>query len=67
MSKELPKSRKAKKAPKAALTSGQVYWLQIGFDAEEYEMLKTVIADKKMPAAMAIRQLILAEYRRLKG
>lgn len=63
MSKESPRARKGK----PAAPSGQVYRLQIGFDAEERAMLETLVADKKMPAAIVIRQLILAECRRLKG
>lgn len=63
MSKDSPKSRKGR----AIAPTGQVYRLQIGFDAEERTMLEALVADKKMPAAIVIRQLILAEYRRLKS
>lgn len=49
------------------MPKGQVYKLQIGFDEEERRMLEALIADKKMPAALVVRQLILAEYRKLKG
>lgn len=65
MSKESPKAGKKKTVP--ATSGQQVYRLQIGFDEEERAMLEALVADKRLPAATMIRQLILAEYRRLKS
>lgn len=63
----MPKSSTRTRKAKAAAPKGQVYRLQIGFDAEERRMLEALAEDKRLPAAIVVRQLILAEYRRLKG
>lgn len=65
MPKDTEKSR-PRKGKKELSTTGQVYWLQIGFDAEEKQMLDALVEDKRLPAGMMVRQLILAEYRKLK-